>query len=112
MLHGSYAPHAEHTRALQAVFEEVAEDLFFLDGLARDGGPALGETDPYRELLDRVQADVARTLASMICDRADKRLAAKLTCLCANARRERARRELAALDVFANSTAYEEYRPS
>jgi hypothetical protein len=36
----------------------------------------------------------------------------RAACPCVAERRERARREALAFDVFANSTAHEEYRPS
>lgn len=110
MAHDMSTPTDDRRRMLEAITEEVALDLYFLDSLAGNGESE--EADPYRVLLDQVRADVAQRLSGLICERAERQLTERPVCPCVAERRERARRELAALDVFTNSTACEEYRPS
>lgn len=126
----------ERRQRLQAVFEEVAEDLLFLDTLARGEGPELAKDEPYSRLLIQVQTEVANQLAAIISGQATGQiidLTSELAeiregqhellqmyeelrelyprnCVCA-AQREQARRELAALDVLAPWPNHEDYVP-
>jgi hypothetical protein len=127
---------SERRQRLQAIFEEVAEDLLFLDTLARGSGPELTEDEPYYRLLVQVQTEVARQLAATICEQATGQLVTLTSglaevregqhellhmyeelrelypqrCLCASGR-ERAQRELAALDPFTPEPNHEDYVP-
>jgi len=102
----------DRQQMLRNVFEEIAEDLHILSALGVVNKSELDAEDSYHKLLALVHADVARALVALGTSSAASMPATQSACPCVAEQREQARRELLALDVFSNSTAHEEYRPS
>ena len=100
----------DREQMIRESLQEIATNLHFLNALVVVNGSELESDDPYHVLLALVHGEVSKALALFISSSALNSDGDR--CPCAEDRREQAHRELAAFDVFANSTAHEEYRPS